>query len=68
MHMAFLPTLWLSVCLSGGLVAPQPTPPGPLFLPLVVGPPPPRVLIAAAYIDSAVSYEPDEAILLWNTG
>jgi len=68
MQMAFLPALWLFVCLSGGLVVPQPAPPGPLFLPLIFGPPPPRVLIAAAYIDSTVSYEPDEAILLWNTG
>ncbi|MCS6828644.1 MAG: phospholipase D-like domain-containing protein, partial [Caldilinea sp.] len=39
-----------------------------LYLPAVMGPPPAKVLIAAAYIDSAVSYEPDEAILLWNVG
>lgn len=39
-----------------------------LFLPLVSGPPPGRVLIAAAHIDSALSGEADEAILLWNIG
>jgi len=39
-----------------------------LYLPAVMGPPPARVLIAAAHIDSTVSYEPDEAILLWNVG
>ncbi len=39
-----------------------------LYLPLVSGPPPSRVLIAAAHIDSSVSGEADEAILLWNAG
>lgn len=39
-----------------------------LFLPLTLGPPPARVLIAAAHVDSALSGEPDEAILLWNVG
>ena len=39
-----------------------------LHLPLLMGPAPARVLLAAAHIDSAVSYEPDEAILLWNVG
>ncbi len=39
-----------------------------LHLPIVVGPPPAKVVIAAAHIDSSVSYEPDEAILLWNAG
>lgn len=39
-----------------------------LFLPLVSGPLPGRVLIAAAHIDSALSGEADEAILLWNVG
>ena len=39
-----------------------------LFLPTVHGPPPPKLIIAAAHIDSAVSYEPDEAILLANIG
>lgn len=38
-----------------------------LYLPLVTAPAS-RVVIAAAYIDSAVSGEPDEAILLWNSG
>lgn len=48
---------------------PSPTPPpAELFLPFIHGPPPSQVLIAAAYIDSAISYEPDEAILLWNIG
>jgi cardiolipin synthase A/B len=39
-----------------------------LFLPLVGGPLPGRLLIAAAHIDSALSGEADEAILLWNVG
>lgn len=39
-----------------------------LYLPLVSGPPPSQVLIAAAHIDSSVSGEADEAILLWNAG
>ncbi len=39
-----------------------------LHLPFVAGPPPAKVVIAAAHIDSSVSYEPDEAILLWNAG
>jgi len=39
-----------------------------LYLPLVSGPLPSRVLIAAAHIDSSVSGEADEAILLWNAG
>ena len=39
-----------------------------LHLPIVAGPPPAKVVIAAAHIDSSVSYEPDEAILLWNVG
>ena len=30
--------------------------------------PSPSVVIAAAHIDSSVSYEPDEAIQLWNSG
>lgn len=57
---------------AGRTVAAHQTPPTPtpgaLFLPLVHGPPPSQVLIAAAYIDSALSHEPDEAILLWNVG
>lgn len=39
-----------------------------VFLPLIAVPPPPRILIAAAHIDSATSGEPDEAIMLWNVG
>lgn len=39
-----------------------------LHLPFVAGPPPAKIVIAAAHIDSSVSYEPDEAILLWNVG
>jgi hypothetical protein len=39
-----------------------------IYLPLIAGPPPAHLLIAAAYIDSVISGEPDEAILLWNIG
>lgn len=39
-----------------------------LYLPITYGSPPSRVLIAAAHIDSAISGEADEAILLWNVG
>lgn len=38
-----------------------------IFLPVVAAPPS-HVVIAAAHIDSTVSGEADEAILLWNTG
>lgn len=38
------------------------------FLPLVSAPPPGRLLIAAAHIDSAITGEPDEAVLIWNVG
>jgi len=38
-----------------------------VHLPFVARPAP-RIVIAAAYIDSAVSHEPDEAVLLWNIG
>lgn len=48
--------------------APAPKPDTTVYLPAVMGLPPSQVLIAAAYIDSAVSHEPDEAILLWNVG
>lgn len=48
--------------------APVPVPDSTVYLPAVMGPPPSQMLIAAAYIDSAVSYEPDEAVLLWNVG
>ncbi|MEZ4661092.1 MAG: phospholipase D-like domain-containing protein [Caldilineaceae bacterium] len=46
----------------------QSEPQSTLFLPITYGAPPARVLIAAAHIDSAISGEPDEAILLWNVG
>lgn len=39
-----------------------------LYLPLIAGPPPARLLIAAAHIDSTISGEGDEAFLLWNVG
>jgi len=39
-----------------------------IHMPVLFGAPPARVLIAAAHIDSAISGEPDEAILLWNAG
>lgn len=38
------------------------------FFPLIQGPTPAKVVIAAAHIDSAISYEPDEAVMLWNVG
>lgn len=40
----------------------------PIFMPIATGTGWGDLLIAAAHIDSAVSYEPDEAILLWNVG
>lgn len=40
-----------------------------VYLPLISNQqPPPRIVIAAAHIDSATSGEPDESILLWNIG
>lgn len=62
--------LFLAVGLSAtALGQTEPPPDGTtLYLPAVIGPPPARILIAAAHIDSAVSGEPDEAILLWNVG
>lgn len=36
------------------------------YLPLIFGPPPTKIVIAAAHIDSAISGEADEALLLWN--
>ncbi|MEZ4733874.1 MAG: hypothetical protein R3E79_42825 [Caldilineaceae bacterium] len=44
------------------------TNPAQIFLPWVAGPPPARLVIAAAHIDSAISGEGDEAVLLWNIG
>ncbi|MBW7884511.1 MAG: hypothetical protein H3C34_18095 [Caldilineaceae bacterium] len=51
---------------AGNLI---PQPAGtPGYLPVVLNAPPAHMVIAAAYIDSALSDEPDEAILLWNSG
>jgi len=44
------------------------TNPAQIFLPWVAGRPPARLVIAAAHIDSAISGEGDEAVLLWNMG
>lgn len=44
------------------------TPASQLFLPWVAGRVPARLVIAAAHIDSAISGEGDEALLLWNIG
>ncbi len=44
------------------------THPAPIYLPWIAGPPGGKVLIAATHIDSAISGEGDEAILLWNVG
>jgi len=38
------------------------------YLPIVSGPPAGKIVIAAAHIDSAISGEGDEALLLWNIG
>ncbi len=39
-----------------------------VFFPVIHGPARANVVIAAAHIDSAISYEPDEAVMLWNIG
>lgn len=39
-----------------------------VYLPLVAGPLPSPIVIAAAHIDSVISGEADEALLLWNRG
>lgn len=44
------------------------TTPAQIFLPLAAGRPPAQLVIAAAHIDSVISGEGDEAILLWNIG
>ena len=44
------------------------TVPAAIFLPWVAGRPPARLVIAAAHIDSVISGEGDEAVLLWNIG
>ena len=40
---------------------------GPVYLPQLQSPGP-KIVIAAAHIDSAISGEADEAIMLWNIG
>lgn len=62
--------MWSSILLAGDAAFAQEPPPLPaaVYLPLIGGAPPAQVLIAAAYIDSSISYEPDEAVLLWNVG
>lgn len=45
-----------------------PTTPAQLFLPWIAGRLPARLVIAAAHIDSVISGEGDEAVLLWNIG
>lgn len=44
------------------------TAPAQVFLPLAAGQPPTQLVIAAAHIDSVISGEGDEAVLLWNIG
>lgn len=44
------------------------TQPAQVFLPVAAGRPPARLVIAAAHIDSVISGEGDEAVLLWNIG
>lgn len=39
----------------------------PVYLPIAIAPPAGSLLIAAAHVDSALSGEADEAVLLWNT-
>jgi cardiolipin synthase len=61
-----------AIVLQGGrdLIA-QDAPPAAvsrLYFPIAAGPPRVQVVIAAAHIDSRLSGEPDEAILLWNIG
>ncbi len=65
------PVLWLVILAAPRLspiITGQPANSYQQFLPLVSAPPPGRLLIAAAHIDSALSGEPDEAVLLWNVG
>lgn len=42
--------------------------PAQVFLPVIAGRPPGQLVIAAAHIDSVISGEGDEAVLLWNIG
>lgn len=62
-------TLWASICtfaLVTLILRPLAAEQSTVLLPVVFGPAPPRLLIAAAHIDSTRSGEPDEAILIWN--
>ncbi len=61
--------LLLLATAAGGARGQEPPPAPPrAWLPLIHAPVPPPILLAAAHIDSAVSHEPDEALLLWNVG
>ena len=62
---------WLEQSAAYGIVHTTPfTTPitNQLFLPWVAGPIPGQLVIAAAHIDSVISGEGDEAVLLWNIG
>lgn len=62
--------VWITLGLPVGQyrsTAAQAHPAAPVYLPVIVAPPPGALLIAAAHVDSALSGEADEAILLWNT-
>src|SRR5690349_17788890 len=61
------PTEWRASASSVTLPVTS-TLPAQVYLPLIGGAPPSRLLITGAYIDSILSGEPDEAILLWNAG
>ena len=66
--MRFFFAFFLGLLLSSGVQAALVDGVDPVvFLPIVYAPPS-HVVIAAAHIDSAVSGEADEALLLWNTG
>lgn len=70
MALLLLGGMLASILFAGdAALAQEPTPaPAAVYLPIIHGSPPSQVLIAAAYIDSSISYEPDEAVLLWNVG
>ncbi len=56
----------VTIGVAVGLATVHAQPPYTLSLPAVHAPPVGKLLIAAAHIDSALSGEADEAILLWN--
>lgn len=66
---AFVATslLVLALSISGSRAPLYAQDDGPLYLPLIRAPAS-HIVIAAAHVDSVVTGEPDEAILLWNTG